>query len=293
MKQQLLPPDFLRKLEQLEIVARRPFAGRIRGEHRSVRRGHSLEFADYRNYIQGDDLRFVDWKIYARLDRLFLKLFMEEEDLFVYILLDASHSMGMGEPLKLPFARKVTAALAYLALAGTHRVSIQPFDSGLRPHLPAVRGRGAFAEVSTFLEGVGASGATDTRSAFADFRRRLRGSGLVFVISDLFDRKGILDGLKQFLAGRFDVTVLHLLSADEEVPAFEGDWRLVDVEDGGEVALSMTAQLLEGYAKTVRAFRGEQQGLCGRLGFRYLPIRSDLSLEGMFLHRFREQGMLR
>jgi uncharacterized protein (DUF58 family) len=293
MKQPLLSPEFLRRLDQLEIVSRRPFAGRIRGEHRSVRRGHSLEFADYRNYIQGDDLRFVDWKLYARLDRLFLKLFMEEEDLFVYILLDASQSMGLGAPPKLPFAKKIAAALGYLALAGTHRVSIQAFDASLRPALPLVRGRGGFPRVTSYVESVRASGATDTRSAFTDFRRRLRGSGLVFLISDLFDRNGILDGLKQFLAGRFDVTVLHALAPDEEEPGFEGDWRLVDIEDGGEVPLSMSAQLLEAYGRTVRAFRGEQQAVCARLGFRYLPIRSDLTLESMFLHRFRDQGVLR
>ena len=293
MKQPLLSPEFLRRLDQLEIVSRRPFAGRIRGEHRSIRRGHSLEFADYRNYIQGDDLRFVDWKLYARLDRLFLKLFMEEEDLFVYVLVDASHSMGMGEPVKLPFAKKMAAALGYLALAGTHRVSIQAFDSALRPALPLVRGRGGFPRVTSYVERIIATGSTDTRSAFTDFRRRLRGTGLVFLISDLLDRNGILDGLKQFLAGRFDVTVLHTLAPDEEDPAFEGDWRLVDIEDGGEVPLSVSAQLLEAYGKTVRAFRGEQQQICQRLGFRYLPIRTDLTLEGMFLHRFREQGVLR
>lgn len=293
MKQPLLSPEFLRKLDQLEIVSRRPFAGRIRGEHRSVRRGHSLEFADYRNYIQGDDLRFVDWKLYARLDRLFLKLFMEEEDLFVYVLLDASQSMGLGEPAKLPFAKKMAAALSYLALAGTHRVAVQAFDAALRPALPLVRGRGGFPRATSYIESVRAGGSTDTRSAFTDFRRRLRGSGLVFLISDLFDRNGILDGLKQFLAGRFDVTVLHVLAPDEEEPAFDGDWRLVDIEDGGEVPLSMSAQLLEAYGKTVRAFRGEQQAVCARLGFRYLPIRSDLTMESMFLHRFREQGVLR
>jgi uncharacterized protein (DUF58 family) len=218
---------------------------------------------------------------------------MEEEDLFVYVLLDASQSMGLGEPAKLPFAKKMAAALSYLALAGTHRVAVQAFDAALRPALPLVRGRGGFPRVTSYIESVRAGGATDTRSAFTDFRRRLRGSGLVFLISDLFDRNGILDGLKQFLAGRFDVTALHVLAPDEEEPAFDGDWRLVDIEDGGEVPLSMSAQLLEAYGKTVRAFRGEQQALCARLGFRYLPIRSDLTMESMFLHRFREQGMLR
>jgi len=289
----LVPPDLMRKLDELEIRTRRSFAGRIRGEQRSVKKGHSLEFADYRSYIQGDDLRFIDWKIFARLDRLFLKLFMEEEDLFVYILLDTSHSMGMGEPAKLPYAKQLAAALSYIALSGTHRVAIQPYAADVLAPLPPTRGKGQFAGVSAFLERLEAEGQTDSRTGIAHFRRRLRGSGVVFLISDLLDRNGTVEALKPLLAGRYEVCVFHLLAPDEEEPQWEGDWRLVDVEDGGTVGVSMSARLREAYGKAVRQFRGEQRDVCGRYGFNYLPIRSDLPLESLVLHSLRARGVLK
>lgn len=289
----LLSPDLMRKLDALELRARRPLAGRIRGEQRSVRKGHSLEFADYRTYIQGDDLRFVDWKIFARLDRLFLKMFMEEEDLFVYVLLDASHSMGMGEPAKFPCAIRLAAALSYLALAGTHRIAIQPYAEALRPPLDPLRGRGQYGRVEQYLRGLEPQGATETRSGLAAFRDRIRGAGIVFLISDLLDRQGSVEALKPLLAGRFDVAVLHLLSPDEEEPMWDGDWKLLDIEDGGTVGVSMSARLRDAYAQTVRKFRAEQQSACSRFGFTYVPIRSDLSVESVLLHSLRSRGVLR
>ena len=289
----LIPPDLMRKLDELELQTRRSFAGRIRGEQRSVKKGHSLEFADYRSYIQGDDIRHIDWKIFARLDRLFLKLFMEEEDLFVHVLLDTSHSMGMGEPPKLPYAKKIAAALSYVALSCTHRIAIQPFAADVGPALPPTRGKGQWPAVATFLDGLEAEGATDARAGITHFRQRVRGSGVVFLISDLLDRNGTVDALKQLLAGRFEVVVLHLLAPDEEEPAWDGDWRLVDVEDGGTVQVSMSARLREAYGRAVRQFRGEQRDLCGRYDFQYLPIRSDLSLESLLFHSLRGRGVLR
>ena len=289
----LLSPELMRKIDALELVSKRPFAGRIRGEHRSVRKGHSLEFADYRNYVQGDDVRHIDWKIFARLDRLFLKLFMEEEDLFVYFLVDASHSMGMGEPSKLEYAKKAAAALAYVALAGTHRVAVQPFAGDLLEPLNPVRGKQQVQLVSNFLETIEADGPTNAKPSIAKFRQRLHGSGVVFLISDLFDRAGMEEGLKPLLAGKFEVVVLHVLSADDEEPAWEGDWQLVDVEDGEKVSISVSDRLMEGYRKMVRQFRGEQQRLCERYGFDYLPVRSDVSIDSLMMHSLRARGVLR
>src|ERR1700676_633139 len=102
-KSSLLEPKFLAQLEQLELVSRKIFMGRMKGERRSKKKGQSVEFADYRNYVIGDDLRFLDWNLYARLDRLFLRLFMEEEDLHFYILLDNSLSMDFGTPTNLHY----------------------------------------------------------------------------------------------------------------------------------------------------------------------------------------------
>jgi uncharacterized protein (DUF58 family) len=283
----------MRKIDALELVSKRPFAGRIRGEHRSVRKGHSLEFADYRSYIQGDDIRHIDWKIFARLDRLFLKLFMEEEDLFVYFLVDASHSMGMGEPAKLAFAQRAAAAIGYISLACTHRVAVYPYASDLLEPLEPVRGRGQYPLVHDYLATIEPEGSTATRNAVAKFRQRLHGSGVVFVMSDLFDRAGVEEALKPLLAGRFEVVVLHVLSPEDEDPAWDGDWQLVDVEDGEKVSIAMSDRMREAYAKTVRQFRAEQQKTCQRYGFDYVPVRSDVPLESVLLHSLRSRGVLR
>ena len=145
----LLDPDFLRRLEQLTLISKRIFLGRLKGERRSSRRGASVEFADYRNYTTGDDLRYVDWNTYARLEKLFLKLFIEEEDLHVYLLLDTSESMLYGQPSKLDYARRVAAALGYIGLSSFERVGVTVFGDGVQSHLAPVRGR---TQVLRFFE---------------------------------------------------------------------------------------------------------------------------------------------
>src|SRR5947199_5478192 len=147
----LLDPDFLHKLEQLELVSRKIFVGRMKGERKSKRRGSSVEFAEHRNYTFGDDLRHIDWNVYGRLDRLFLKLFLEEEDLHVYTLLDTSLSMEFGAPTKLHYGKQVAAALAFIGLVNHDRVLVDTFSSDLRPGMPNVRGRSQMWRVIQYL----------------------------------------------------------------------------------------------------------------------------------------------
>src|SRR3954454_19632894 len=128
---QLLDPEVLHKLEQLGLVSRRISVGRMKGERKSKRRGSSVEFADHRNYSVGDDLRHIDWNVYGRLDKLFLKLFLEEEDLHFYTLLDTSLSMDFGEPTKLHYGKQVAAALAFIGLVNHDRVVLDSFAAGL------------------------------------------------------------------------------------------------------------------------------------------------------------------
>src|ERR1700683_5573375 len=137
----LLDPQFLARLEQLELVSRKIFLGRMKGERRSKKKGQSVEFADYRNYVIGDDLRFLDWNLFARLDKLFIRLFMEEEDLHFYVLIDNSLSMDFGNPTKLHYAKQVAAALGFIGLVNLDRVMIEAFSDRLGPSLPAVRGK--------------------------------------------------------------------------------------------------------------------------------------------------------
>src|SRR5438270_4731016 len=157
----LLDPEFLHKLEQLELVSKKIFVGRMKGERKSKRRGSSVEFADHRQYSVGDDLRHIDWNVYGRLDRLFLKLFLEEEDLHFYTLLDASLSMDFGDPTKLQYAKQVAAALAFIGLVNHDRVVLEPVSTDLDRGMPSVRGRSQMWRVVPYLNRLQATGAGD------------------------------------------------------------------------------------------------------------------------------------
>src|SRR6266480_185942 len=155
MTDSLLDSAFLRKLERLRIQARRAFPGTTRGERRSTRRGASVEFRDFRKYEPGDDFRHVDWSIFARLERLMLRQYVEEEDVRIDILVDQSRSMHFGRPItKFDFARRAAAALAFLAVSSLDRVGVATFDSTLRARVRALRGRGHLHSVLAFLEGL-------------------------------------------------------------------------------------------------------------------------------------------
>jgi len=146
----LLSPQLLAQLERLELVTRKIFRGRLKGERKSRRKGQSVEFADFRNYVPGDDIRFIDWNLYARLDRLFLKLFLEEEDLHFYTLIDASTSMDFGDPSKLYFAKQLAAALGFVGLCRADRVRVETlrFPEEPRPCFARTRKPVADARVS-------------------------------------------------------------------------------------------------------------------------------------------------
>src|SRR5437773_5102257 len=161
----LLDGRFLAKLEQLELVSRKIFLGLMKGERRSKRKGQSVEFADYRNYVKGDDLRFLDWNLYARLDKLFIRLFMEEEDLHFYVLIDNSLSMDFGKPTKLHYAKQVAAALAFVGLVNMDRVVIEAFSERLTQSLPAVRGRKSLWRVPNFLHKIEPAGPRHPRQS--------------------------------------------------------------------------------------------------------------------------------
>src|SRR5215470_5273976 len=168
----LLEPEFLGQLEQLELVTRKVFLGRMKGERRSKRKGQSVEFADYRNYVVGDDLRFLDWNLYARLDRLFLRLFMEEEDLHFYILIDNSLSMDFGDPTKLQFAKQIAAALGFIGLVNLDRVMIEAFNNRLTQTMPALRGRRSLWRMLAFLQKLEPAGPSDLKQALRSFGLR-------------------------------------------------------------------------------------------------------------------------
>src|SRR5579864_279652 len=175
----LLEPKFLAQLEQLELVSRKIFVGRLKGERRSKRKGQSVEFADYRNYVVGDDLRHLDWNLFARLDRLFIRLFMEEEDLHFNILIDNSLSMDFGTPSKLRYAKQVAAALGFIGLVNMDRVVIEAFNNRLTQTMPAARGRRSVWRMMDFLQKIEPAGPSDLKKALKTFSLKSSGKGIV------------------------------------------------------------------------------------------------------------------
>lgn len=291
--QDILSDEFISKIERLRLVSRKVIVGRIRGERLTRKRGRSVEFADYRQYVVGDDLRFLDWNLYARLDRLFLKLFLEEEDLHIYILVDASRSMAYGNPSKLDYARKVAAALAYIGLANYDRVVLGAFAGGDLRLVGPVRGKHQVLRVLEFLASLEPEGETRLAAAFKQFALTHRRPGVVIVVSDFLDKAGYEDALRYFLATRQDVFILHLLAAEELAPTLTGDLKLVDMEDEDTTEVTISAPLLRTYRRTVESFCTSLKNYAGSRGLNYLLASTAVEFDVLVLDYLRRRGLVR
>ena len=288
----LLSPEILARLERLELVSRKVFRGRMKGERRSKRKGQSVEFADFRNYVPGDDLRLIDWNLYARLDQLFLKLFQEEEDLHFYALIDASESMNFGDPKKLHVAKQLAAALGYVGLCRADRVSIAALGPEGR-RAPVLRGRASLWKMLQYLDSVDAGHNVSLYDGVKDFSLRNSGTGVVVLISDMMDKNGFESALRMLIGRRMDVFVLHVLSPEEIDPPLRGDRKLIDVEDGDATEVTINAYLIDKYKETVQSFIGTIKSFCSRRSIVYLPVRTDTAVEKIVTRYLRERGVVR
>ncbi|MFH1738723.1 MAG: DUF58 domain-containing protein [bacterium] len=291
-REDLLSPEFLAKLERLRLISKKTFLGRMKGERRTRRRGTSVEFADYRDYARGDDLRFLDWNIYGRLDRLFLKLFHEEEDLHVYILVDRSGSMDFGEPNKFLHARRFAAALSYIALAGMDRVAIGAFSADDFQWCQPLRGAGQIQKVLRFLQGLDAVGDTDLESGSLQLRVRQMRPGIILLLSDFFDPEGYEEGLRILSQGNNDVFAIQVLAPEEVEPDLVGSLRLLDLETNEPVEISVSGELIRRYVKRLSAFQEKIAQFCIRRGIHHLVTRSDEDVVTLVSHSFRRLGLV-
>jgi len=289
----LLDADFMTRLEQLQIVSRKIHASRQRGERRSRRKGESAEFADYRNYVVGDDLRHVDWNIYARLDRLFLKLFLEEEDLNVSLLIDVSRSMESGDPSKALYARRVAAAMAYIGLCNYDRVTLCAYSDRIVGYRQGLRSRRMMAQVVAFLEEIPSEGRSHFAAAAKQFAMRQRQKGVVLVLSDFLDKGGFEDGFRYLLGRKMDVYALHILSPQEIEPDLTGDLRLVDVEDDDVAEITVSKLLLDKYKANLQAYCESIRGYCSQRGVSYYLAITKHPFETLVLNYLRQRGLVR
>ncbi len=290
----LLSPEFLAKLEQLELVSRKIFLGRFKGERLTKRRGASVEFADYKNYVIGDDLRFLDWNLFARLDRLFIKLFMEEEDLHFHIILDNSMSMDFGTPSKLHYARQVAAALGFVGLVNQDRVALHVVNSNLTASLSPLRGRKSLWRMMKFLEDLTpAAGKSNLRQALRTFTVRNTGRGLAVLLSDFMDKDGFEEPLRFLVARQMDVYVIQILSQEETEPDLLGDLRLIDIEDSDVTEVTANAMLIRRYKENLAAYQNALREFCAQRGIAYLVTSNQTPFEKLVLTYLRQRGLVR
>jgi uncharacterized protein (DUF58 family) len=322
-KEALLNPAFLRKLERLRIKARRAFPGTMRGERRSTRKGASVEFRDFRKYEAGDDFRHVDWSIFARLERLMLRQFVEEEDVRIDILIDQSRSMRFGEPMsKFDFARRAAAALAFLGVGSLDRVSVATFDSDLRAHIRALRGRGHLHSVLAFLDKLSTEpyetesmesrvdeyedqqprgeapdsrgSAEEVTSLSAVIRRYQRSNvrpGILFVISDFLDDGDFRIEMKLLAQRGFDLNLIQVLAPEELQPQMKGDLMLVDSETGTAREVTVNERVLAAYRSTLAGYTSSLASFCRAAGIGYTMVTADVSFEDLLLKRLVEGRM--
>jgi uncharacterized protein (DUF58 family) len=289
----LLSPELLAQLERLEIVTRKMFRGRKKGERRSKRKGQSVEFADFRNYVPGDDLRLLDWNLYARLDKLIVKLFLEEEDLHFYLLLDASRSMEFGQPSKLQYARQLAASLAFIGLVRADRVRIETLGQAVRQRSPVLRGRSSVPRMLRQIEAIGPEDPVSLASGVKNFCLRNTGRGVVVLLSDLMDKQGYETALRWFVAHQVDCYVIHLLSQEELAPEVKGDLKLVDCEDHDEADITVSAPLLARYQRTLHEFTQGAREFCTRRGIQYLLADNRMPVQKLVAHHLRRRGLVR
>jgi uncharacterized protein (DUF58 family) len=284
--------EFLKKLEYLYIVSKKIFAGRIKAERRSTRRGVSVEFADYRNYTPGDDFRYIDWNAFARLDELLLKLYEEREDLHIYILVDASQSMTYGELPKLIYAKRVAAALAYIGLSNLDRIGITAFNTTDMNRLPTERGKGKIFTVLNFLDQINGTGETDMEHAFRNFVHMTKRRGLVVVISDLFDPKGFTAGLNMLKFQKHDLFVIHIIDEKEAEPNLLGDYHLVDVETDQLRPVTINENHIKRYKALFNKYCDDLDRYCTQREISLVRTMTKAPFEELILRIFRMGGFV-
>ena len=289
---ELFDDEFQRKLEMLALVSRRVFAGRLRAERRTKKKGSGVEFADHRDYVEGDDFRSVDWNVYQRFGKLLVRLYEEEEDLSIYFLVDCSASMGFGGGKKFDQARRIVAALAYVGLANLDRVTLVAVTDQMVTRMPTTRGKGRIFKAFRFLEGLSTGGVTDLGEALKAFGAQHKRRGLAVLVSDLYDPSGFESGINALRFNGFEPFVVHVVDKREAAPPIKGDVLVYDCETGDEREVTVTADLLERLGQAFSEYREQIERFCVQKQVPHLTADIDVPFDELVLRVFRRGGFL-
>lgn len=285
--------NFLKKLDRLALATKMVVKGETGGNRKSSHKGSSVEFSDFREYVHGDDFRRIDWNAYARFERFFIKLFMEEQESTVTIFIDSSKSMDWGQPHKGTLAKQLSAVFAYLALANFDRVGLVALNENPEFRLSPFSGKQGFWKVLEFIDNIPYNGRTRLNAAIRNYPNLGSRGGISIILTDLFSFDGYEEALKYLQYRKQEITLIHILAPQELEPQWSGSVRLLDSEGGEPKEITMTPQILKSYKKVLKDFLQEAQGFCYQRGINYIPVSSALSLEQIVFDNLVKMGVIR
>ncbi len=288
---ELLPPELAKRLDRLRLLVRAPRRGVMHGERRGPRKGSSVELSDFRPYAEGDDPRLIDWRAYARMERLFVKLYVLEEDATLHLLLDGSQSMAWGTPSKLALAKRLAAALGYVALGRQEWVASLAFAEGASSAPRIVRGRAGLPRLLAGLAAQEAAGGTAPRRSLVQYAAAAGRPGPLVLLSDLYG-DGWQDGLDALLMAGYEPTIVHILDREELQPSVRGDLDLRDDETGERLPISIDEAALGAYQEALDTWRTGLAAFCVRRGIPFVPVSTDLDVEEIVLGLLRRRGLV-
>ena len=287
-----MPNDVLARVERMRLNPVRRQTNRMRGEHLSSKGGTSIEFADYRDYVEGDDIRYVDWNIFSRLNHPYLKLFAHEEEMHVVILLDASQSMLFED--KFDLARQAAAALGVMGLMNVERVSVYSCASQQDAPviLPPTTGRASLQRFLKFLEGLEGGGAFPVEQAIEEVLKRHRGRGVAVVLSDFLTFGDVTRGFNLLHNAGLEIYGLQILGPTELDPELAGDLRFIDSETEQTLDVSSVGELLGIYHEHRLALETHLSAECRKRSGRFLSVSSDEPIKSLLFDHLLRRGWI-
>lgn len=289
MRQLFFDKDFLNRLEHLVFLSKRVHSGGKGGSRRSSSYGMGIEYADHREYNNGDDIRYIDWALYGRSGKLYTKLFQEDEDININILIDRSLSMDLGAPSKFQYALKLSASLGYIGLSNLDHVGSGYFSSDIEGLIPTRRGKNQVFPYLDFLSSFMPANATDINRSLENFARKVKTPGIVIILSDFFDEKGYERGLNYLLFRKFEVHVIQVLCADEMNPAIDGKMKLENIEDSIYRDMDVDKNDLEIYRRKLNQYNLELRNFCETRGILYHQAVTDMPFDKLLTEYFKKQ----
>lgn len=289
----LFANDVLSRVERLRINSDHRFTNRSRGEHHSGKGGSSTEFADYRDYVEGDDVRFIDWNIFSRLRRPYLKLYHQEEEMHVVIVVDASASMAFEE--KLERAKQLAGVFGVMGLMNAEKVSVWSLggDSPRVPNMPPITGRVGMRRLFQFVEAIEAGGTQSIDAGIDAILKHHRGRGVMILLSDFLTFGNVKRSFNRLFSTGLEPFAIQILGPAERDPELSGDLRLFDSETGERLDISSAGQLLHIYHDHRLALEQELDSLCRQRGGKFLDANSGDALETFLFDTLRRKGWIR